>query len=212
MRSLSFALLVALTACVQDVGTDSVKAVVQEVPEAPAEAAEPAAPVGISFAVDPAQSSLRALGAKITATHPIDFPEFTADVQVNGADIVGVNFEVKMASLVSDDEKLTGHLKNEDFFDVEKFPTASFKSTTVAVGTAEADFTHTVTGDLSMHGQTKRITIPAKLAVSETGVTANSEFVIDRQDFGIAYPGRPDDLIQDNVRMTIRFVAPTPKS
>ena len=34
-----------------------------------------------------------------------------------------------------------------------------------------------------------------------------AEFVIDRKDFGVVYPGRPDDLIKDNVRLTIELVA-----
>ena len=38
-------------------------------------------------------------------------------------------------------------------------------------------------------------------------MTATTEFVLNRQDFGITYPGRPDDLIQDNVRMNITLVA-----
>jgi len=158
--------------------------------------------------VDPTQSSLRALGAKITETHPIDFPEYTAGITVDGDVVTSVSFKVNMASLVSDDERLTRHLKNEDFFEVETFPHASFESTLIGPGTFEGDSTHTVTGDLSMHGVTKRITIPAKITVNDTAVEAMSEFVINRQDFGITYPGRPDDLIQDNVRMTIKFVAP----
>ena len=39
-------------------------------------------------------------------------------------------------------------------------------------------------------------------------VSAKTEFVINRQDFGVTYPGRADDLVQDNVAMQIEFVAP----
>ena len=65
-----------------------------------------------------------------------------------------------------------------------------------------------VTGDLTIRGKTKRVSFPAKLGVGETEVSATTEFVIDRQDFDVAYPGRPDDLIQDNVLLQVDFVAP----
>ena len=51
-------------------------------------------------------------------------------------------------------------------------------------------------------------TFPAKLEVAPDSVKASTEFVINRQDFAITYPGRPDDLVQDNVVLTLSFVAP----
>ncbi|MFO0648783.1 MAG: YceI family protein [Polyangiales bacterium] len=70
--------------------------------------------------------------------------------------------------------------------------------------------THTVTGTLSLHGQSRSITFPATIAVGASEVTARSEFVINRRDFGLVYPGMPDNLIRDEV--TIRFDLRAPRA
>lgn len=188
-------------------------------PPAPApgpEAAPAAAPSGdpvpaltaatvIPVAKD--KSKLHALGAKITATHPVDFHEFAGRVGLDGEKVSGVAFAATVASLESDHPKLTTHLKGEDFLWAEKHPHATFVSTEIAEGGAEGH-THTVTGDLTIRGVTKRVTFPATIAASAAEVTAKTEFVINRQDFGITYPGKADDLVQDNVILKIEFVAP----
>ena len=209
MRLLTIStLILALTACVQDVGEGKVKAKVENAPAAAVEAAAKAAPAASDvYAVDPAQSSIKALGAKVTATHPIDFKSFKGKVAFDGDKPNKVTFEVAMDSMEADHPKLTTHLLNADFFDVEKYPTAGFASTEIKEGSDEEGYAYTVTGVFGIHGVQKQLTFPANFAKTDTGVKANTEFVINRQDFGIAYPGRPDDLIQDNVRMTISFVA-----
>ena len=63
--------------------------------------------------------------------------------------------------------------------------------------------THTISGDMTLHGRTQRITFPAIVEATDNGVHARAEFTIDRRDFGIVYPGMPDDLIRDEV--VIRF-------
>nr|MBA2320231.1 YceI family protein [Deltaproteobacteria bacterium] len=150
-------------------------------------------------------SKIGALGAKVTARHPIDVPDFSGSVTLDGAQPTGVKFDAQLATLVSDNDRLTEHLKKEDFFYVEKFPNASFASSAITSG-AEGG-THTVAGDLTIRGQTKRVTFPATFTVTDPEVTAKAEFVINRQDFGITYPGKADDLVQDNVVLTVSFVA-----
>ena len=121
----------------------------------------------------------------------------------------GGNLQVLIRYLFFRYWDLTAHLKNEDFFEVEKFPKATFKSASITEGSdAEGDWTHTVAGDFTIRGVTKRLTFPAKISVTDGEVTANTEFVMNRKDFGITYPGMPDNLIKDNVKMTISFVAP----
>jgi polyisoprenoid-binding protein YceI len=46
---------------------------------------------------------------------------------------------------------------------------------------------------------TKSITFPAKIQVGDEAATVQAEFAINRKDFGINYPGKPNDLIRDNV-------------
>ena len=209
-RSLpAFALFLA--ACAADVGEGRVEATVTDAPtEEPAAepAAEPAGEV-MTLAVDASQSKLGLIGAKVTAQHPIHFNEFTGEVTMTGDAVTGVSFVAQTASVESDSERLTEHLKDADFLDVATHPTGEFTSTSIVAGSdAEGDWTHTITGNLMIRGTTKQVTFPAKIEMGESGVTASTEFVINRQDFNIAYPGRADDLIQDNVAMQINFVAP----
>lgn len=105
--------------------------------------------------------------------------------------------------------KLTGHLKNEDFFNVAKFPTAMFELTNLVNTTG--DFNTKVEGNLTIMGQTKSIVFSANIEVSDMGVSINSEnFSIDRRDWGLTYhvegsEGVPVDyLITNDIGFTIK--------
>jgi len=79
-------------------------------------------------------------------------------------------------------------LRSDDFFDVEKFPTLSFRSTSVTAAGIE---TYSVEGDLTIHGVTKHITVPIKVigvrVMPGIGDFAGFEttFIIDRRDYGV---------------------------
>jgi polyisoprenoid-binding protein YceI len=167
---------------------------------APEEAAKPVE--GARFDLDPAKSALGFVGAKITGDHTCKFNTISGSAVIAGDAVASLEVVADMASVETDSEKLTGHLKSADFFDVEKFPTSTFKATTFAPST-EAGATHTITGDLTLHGVTKQLTFPATVTVSATGATGKSEFKINRKDFGIVYPGKPDDLIRDEVLLKL---------
>ncbi|MEQ1566667.1 MAG: YceI family protein [Myxococcota bacterium] len=201
-------------ACAPDPGEGKPKAEVVAVDPAPV-AAPAAAPqgglpvpavAGTPLKLDRAKSRVDAVGAKITATHPIVFHTFDGVVGVEGDVVKGVAFAVEVASLEADKPKLTTHLKDADFLDAPTYPHATFASTEITAGGEGG--THTVTGDLTIHGKTLRVTFPATIAVGAAEVSAKTEFTIDRQDFGVTYPGRPDDLVKDNVVLKIDLVAP----
>ncbi len=81
-------------------------------------------------------------------------------------------------------EKLEGHLKAPDFFDVEKFPTAKFEVTSSEVKGGKLQ----VTGNLTIKDVTKSITIPATVTENGNDLTFKSEpFNVDRTDFGVQY-------------------------
>src|SRR6185295_16300778 len=99
--------------------------------------------------------------------------------------------------------------KSPDFFDVQKYPKAHFESTSITPG-GSAGATHTITGLLDLHGVKKTIKFPATINVSPKEVRVKSEFALNRKEFGIAYPGAPDDLIRDDVLMKLDLVLPRP--
>lgn len=198
----------ALTAgCADPVG-DKPRATVSEAkpPEAAStsEAAAPAGATRYGFSQD--GSTLAFVGAKVTATHDGGFKTFSGTIDVPGGDIEAakIDVEIDMASVFTDADRLTGHLKSPDFFDVAKFPKSRFVSTSIK---KNSDGTATVTGNLTLHGVTKQISFPATISVAGDTATAKAEFGINRKDFGIVYPGKPDDLIKDDVLLKLEVNA-----
>jgi polyisoprenoid-binding protein YceI len=99
-----------------------------------------------------------------------------------------LEIEIPLSGVVTTSEDLTNHLKGADFFDVAKFPTATFKSTKVEIEGEEA----TITGDLTLHGVTKSVTIEAGFTGAGTNPMSKAETVgfeggttIKRSEFGI---------------------------
>lgn len=159
-----------------------------------------AATAASKYVFSNAGSRLGFVGAKITRKHEGAFNVFSGAIELVEGDLAKslIMLEIAMASLTADDPKLTAHLKSPDFFDVEKFPKASFRSTRLEAG-GEGGATHTVTGNLTVHGTTKSIRFPAWLKLAKAGLDVRTEFVVDRRDFGVVYPGMKDDLIKDEV-------------
>jgi len=196
-------LALALTACDNNPSKGKAQATAAE-PVTVAAAAES----GVKYAFSNAGSKVEFVGAKVTRKHDGSFQTFTGSVNLIGNDPEksSVTATVDVASLKSDEEKLTGHLKAPDLLDVAKFPQATFTSSSIKAG-ADKGATHTVTGNLQLHGVTKSISFPATIKVSGDTVDVDAEFAINRKDFGIVYPGMPDDLIKDDVLLKLQLRA-----
>ncbi len=176
-----------------------------ETPAAEQPAPADKTPPRATLAINPSNSKIEFVGAKVTRSHEGGFTDFAGTVELGDpVEQSVVDLTIQTASLYADEEKLTKHLKSPDFFDVEKFPTATFKSTGIEK-TADG---HTVTGDLTLHGVTKQVRFPATIDATEGEVSANAEFSINRHDFGITYPGMPDDLIRDLVVVKLKLSLP----
>jgi len=89
-------------------------------------------------------------------------------------------------------------MDSDDLFEVEPYPLAPFPSTKIE----STDDGYLVTGNLAMHGVANSITFPAAIAVNGDTLTADAEFSINRKDWDINYPGKPNDLIRDEVVIT----------
>jgi polyisoprenoid-binding protein YceI len=199
------ALLLVASACNNDPAKGKTQATVGAASaEVPLKAAETA--TTYAFSNDGSQVAFQ--GAKVTAKHDGTFNAFRGTIQLVGNDPTKsqVKVEIDTASLAIEPAKLANHLKTPDFFDVEKFPKATFTSTSIKPG-GENGATHTVTGNLDLHGVTKSITFPATIRTSPEAVQVDAEFVIKRKDFGIVYPGMPDDLIKEDVLVKLKLNA-----
>jgi polyisoprenoid-binding protein YceI len=164
---------------------------------------------GTAYKITGENSKVEWVGSKVTGKHEGGFKSFTGTVDLvnKKPEESKVSVDIDASSIYSDDDKLTGHLKSADFFEVEKYPKATFVSTKIAADTAKGAGNYTVTGDFNLHGQTKSITFPAKITVGDPDVTVESEFSINRKDFGIVYAGKTDDLIRDDVVIKLNLKA-----
>ena len=104
-----------------------------------------------------------------------------------------INFTIDASSINTEDEKRDGHLKSPDFFDVAKFPTLTFKSTSMKP-TGKGKTAYEVEGELTMHGVTKKVKFlaigAAKTVKDPYGQTKNGFKVtgtINRKDFGLTW-------------------------
>lgn len=153
-----------------------------------------------SFTIDTTTSKVAWKAAKVTDAHDGGFRQFSGTMNVDGQDVKAVRININTTSVYSDNEKLTGHLRSDDFFKVEEHPTATFEADSFTP-TDSAGATHMVTGNLTMLGTTKSVSFPATVEVQDSVVTAKADFIINRKDWGIVYTGAPDDLIRDDVRI-----------
>jgi len=122
-----------------------------------------------------------------------------------------VEFTVRAASIDTTNNDRDEHLRSKDFFDVQKFPTLTFSSTQVA---AKDSSTLNVTGNLTLHGVTRSITLPVSLlgtVKTPRGEKAGFEtaFKIDRKEFGITWNNVLDSgpVLGDEVKITIEVEA-----
>lgn len=206
MRAIVFVVALGLVAGCEDPGAKVESATVEAPSEQAPAAAEEATKVGSQLPITPENTKIEFVGAKVTQSHEGGFTKFagTVDVRDPLEDSV-IEVTIETASLYADRDKLTKHLKSPDFFDVAKYPSATFRSTEITKTGAG----HMITGDLTLHGQTKSITFPATFSQgADGGISGTAGFAIDRQDFGITYPGMPDDLIRDKVVIKLNLKIP----
>ncbi|MBJ7351316.1 MAG: YceI family protein, partial [Rhodococcus sp.] len=142
-----------------------------------------------TWAIDPTHSTVG-----FTVRHLVvskvrgRFQAFSGTVTVATDGTPSVDAKIDVTSITTDNEQRDGHLKTADFFEVEKFPTATFKSTSVKAD--GGDFV--VTGDFTLHGVTKSIDLKLEFngvnAGMGNGPVAGFEAstTINRKDFGIS--------------------------
>ena len=119
-----------------------------------------------------------------------------------------IDATIDVNTVNTQDAKRDAHLKSPDFFNVEKFPTMTFKSKKV---TAASGGNLTVLGDLTLHGVTKEVSLavaPSEPVKTPQGVRmgATATTKINRQDFGVTWSRQMDGggvVVGDEVEITI---------
>ena len=193
----TFLVLMFFAAC-SDPAADKSKAVTGEAAQV-----SPQIVQGQKYVITPQNSKIEFVGSKVTGSEHGSFGDFSGQIDYSGnIETSRVNITINAESVTTDSAGLATHLKTADFFDVAKYPQVTFVSTSIKPG-GEKGATHTVTGNLTMHGVTKAITFPATITVTPDAATVESSFSINRKEFGINYPGPRDNLIRDDVVLTL---------
>lgn len=148
----------------------------------------PAAASAATYKIDPAHSAVlfktKHFGAGYTYGR---FMRFTGQFELGKKN--SVELEIDASSVFTAQRKRDGHLKSPDFFNVKQFPKISFKSTkVVARGKA-----YTITGNLTLHGVTKQISIKAKMVGKGKNPMSKQEligfegsFTVKRSAYGMS--------------------------
>lgn len=169
--------------------------------------------------VDVAKSELIWTGKKVTGEHTGKISLKEGTVIMDGAKLSGGKFVADLTSITNTDltdkeynGKLIGHLKSDDFFGVDKHPTATFVGTKAV---SKGNGVYDVTGNLTVKGVTNPVTFPVTVKPTATGADITGKLVIDRSKFGIKYNSKSffdaaalgDKMVNDDFTLDIKLVA-----
>lgn len=166
------------------------------------------------YKIDPDHSGVNFTIRHFVTNVPGRFKDFDGVVKYDKQNPAAssVSFTIQATSIDTANADRDNHLRGADFFDVEKFPTITFSSSSVKA--VDAD-TLEVTGDMTMHGVTKKITVPVEVLGSmktPRGEKAGfeSSFEVDRKEFGVTWNRALDNggaILGDKVKITIAVEA-----
>ncbi len=140
---------------------------------------------GETLKLNKEKSKITFVGKKSDGKHEGGFKEFKTEAKADleNPDKSSIEIEIDTTSLFSDDENLTNHLKNPDFFDVRKHPKITFESTKIE----HTDDGATITGKLKMLDKTVEVKVSAKTEMSEKEIKLVADFKIDRTKWGMTF-------------------------
>ena len=221
-------LVLLFAACDTSIKTDEAEVGAPEI-------ARQLTPVSEVYHVDTAKSKLTWIGAKITGRHNGVFEISSGELHRSNKGLNGGKITLNMQGTRSDDrtlnqesnKKLTTHLRSADFFDLKRYPTATFIITGISpydstnrkpINTPPAldsqlrikGCTHLLTGNLTIKDKTRSVRFPAKVTIKDNVLKARANFNIDRTQWGLVY--RADEslgnqTIRPEVNINIDLVA-----
>lgn len=171
------------------------------------------------FIVDPAHSEVGFNVRHLVSKVPGRFDEYEGTIAMDPKAIestMKIDATIKTASINTGVQKRDDHLRSADFFEAEKYPEMTFASKKVA----KKGNLYSVTGDLTIHGVTKEVTLDAEVLGSQTNPftkmpSAGFEITgkINRKDFGINWNKTLDEggvVLGDDVNLVVRVEANVP--
>jgi len=143
------------------------------------------------------------------------FSDFAGTIQFDPEhpDQSGVDFTIQAASIDTAEPNRDAHLRSDDFFAAEKYPTLTFKSTKV---TPRGRDVYDVEGDLTIRGVTKRVILPvsylgaAKDPWGKEKVAFEGETTINRKEYGLNWNAALETggfLVGDDVKVSLSIQA-----
>jgi polyisoprenoid-binding protein YceI len=175
---------------------------------------------GNAFMVNTDASKINWTATKVGGGHNGTIAIESGKLMTSNGNLVAGQFNLDMKSIVVMDlqgekkQDLEGHLNSGDFFESDKFPEGSFTITSVQEADGQnADITHNITGNLTLKGQTKSVTIPANVVITDNIVSAvTPPFNINRTEWGINYGSgvigtAADKIIHDEIGLVINLQA-----
>ncbi|GAB4003836.1 hypothetical protein GCM10028808_00240 [Spirosoma migulaei] len=170
-----------------------------------------------TYKVDIQQSRLVWTAKKVTGEHTGTAPIINGSLALKSGKLKGGSFDIDLKALTVTDitdadqnAKLVGHLKSDDFFSVEKHPTARFVISSVSL---TGNSTYDVAGKLTIKGITNDITFPAQVKTEAGKLTATANVTVDRTKYDIKYRSKNyfenlgDKTIYDDFTLAITLVA-----
>ena len=171
-----------------------------------------------TYEIDPVHSSVTFSIRHLVSRTTGSFNDFSGSIQYDPKvpDKTKVEAIIQVASIDTKNERRDGHLKSADFFEAEKYPTITFKSTKVE----KKGDALLITGDFTMHGTTKRIVLPVEVLGLGVHPRNNapiagfaSQLVLKRSDYGVNSWTDMAGVLGDEVKveLTIEAIGKAPK-
>ncbi|ALI99670.1 YceI family protein [Rufibacter tibetensis] len=174
-----------------------------------------------NYKVIPAESKITWIGRKVAGEHNGNITLASGTILLDRTALRGGTFIMDMNSITCNDlqggsnKRLVDHLKSDDFFSVEKNPTAMFAITNIAprANAKSGTANYTITGDLTIKGISNQISFPALVTLKKGVATAKANFKFDRTKWDVKFrsgnffENLGDKAIQDDVELNIELVA-----
>ncbi|QCR23237.1 YceI family protein [Pontibacter sp. SGAir0037] len=213
----AFATALIFSACGDNANNTADNAVVES-----AEATETATAEGDTYAVDTEQSNVKWHGTKVTGEHNGNIELQSGELTVANNQVTGGTIVIDMNTITNEDitdakynSDLVNHLKSDDFFGAEKYPTATFNITSLTpiASAAPGEANYTATGNLTIKDKTNPVTFPVYVTVENNEAKAKADVTVNRAQYDVRYGSNSffenlgDKAISDDFTVSFDIVA-----